>query len=417
MAVIILKKKNNAPANSRYLDQRYSGDRHEIQSIIPSKANTPQHERPDHVRKSTVQDRIRNAFEPNSSTMANARNNIDDVMRSRSPPSPTYKRHRSRSPKPPDKPVVKKDEEEQVKVYVVDDATDQINYPSDDDGDDLVSPRIVCSPHEVNTYVSQQSLEQEQPESMIENPPLLKDTNDEERLFSYSQPTTEIRPRFQFESTGNGCVPSTRALIEPTVTNTPFTALRPPSAVILSNEFKSSNIKTEASDCSRQTLPNGLSEKSSTNQQASGSNRECNNLLPSFEQPHKNYKSNGQCKASEEISCLVEIDKGVRKALTAEIKGRYERVDMNGNKKYVCKMCRKSFERWCNLNAHITMHLDMKPYVCKVCGVKYKLRAILNEHIRGTHFLEGRKARHCKKCGGKFKSCQALQQHVLTMKH
>lgn len=416
MAVIILKKKLNTTTNnslqkpnSHYHNQQYSGDRHEIQSIIPPKAPTRQHEEFDHTHKSpvlaTVQDRIRHAFDTSGSRMANARNHIDNAMRRGSPSSPTY---RSRSPKPPDKPVANKEEEEQVKVYVVDDVTDRIDYTSGDDDDDLVSPRIACSPLQPNTYVPQQSLHQEQPES-IENSPLI-DSKDEVHI-------DEIRPRFHFEATGHGYGPPTQASIESAVTNAQFPPLPPPSTVILSNEFKSSNQKTEASDRSRLTPPNYASKKSSTNQHPSSSSHDCDSLLPSFKQPHKNYKSNGQCKASEEISCLVEIDKSVRKALTAEIKGRYDRVEMEGGKKYVCKMCGKSFERWCNLNAHITMHLDMKPYVCKICGVKYKLRAILNEHIRGTHFLEGRKARHCKKCGGKFKTCQALQQHVLTMKH
>lgn len=434
VAVIILKKKNNItqcgsqqpqPQNC-YHQQQYSGDRHEIQSISQPKTKTNQHEEPDRISRLTdlasVQSRIRNAFDTNSSTMvANVRNDIDCAMREGTPTSPSYKRYRSRSPKPPDKPGMEKKEEEQVKVYVVDDATDQIDYSSGEivcDG--LVSPRV-CSPINVNAYDFPQPVlpKLEQPDSVSEiGPPPARDSTDvnEVRMndviqgYIQSQSPIQIHPRIHFESVENGHVPPVRALINPPTVTSSFNPLPSPSTLLLSNKFK----RTKASDLSRQSPTNEIPEKSQLN---SGS---CNrdNFLPSFEQPHKKYEGagNGQRKASEEISCLVEIDMGARKELTAEIKKRYDRVEVDGSMKYVCKMCDKMFERWCNLNAHVTMHLDMKPYVCKMCGVKYKLRAILNHHIRSNH-IGDRPYYKCKQCGGKFKNHSSLQQHLLSMKH
>ena len=124
----------------------------------------------------------------------------------------------------------------------------------------------------------------------------------------------------------------------------------------------------------------------------------------------------GPNKASEDISRLVVIDKEARTALTAEIKGFYDRVEIEGVKKYVCKLCQKTFERWCNLNAHVTMHLALKPYVCKLCGAKYKLRSILNDHIRVSHLHRTTKYK-CQTCKMDFKKQSSLFKHAAETRH
>lgn len=158
------------------------------------------------------------------------------------------------------------------------------------------------------------------------------------------------------------------------------------------------------------------------NSQQPGKNQDV--YSPSYE--ISSYRNDGQRnddgtysgpnKASEDISSLVVIDKEARTALTAEIKGFYDRVEMEGVKKYVCKLCQKTFERWCNLNAHVTMHLALKPYVCKLCGAKYKLRSILNDHIRVSHLHRTTKYK-CQTCKMDFKKQSSLFKHAAETRH
>ena len=147
-------------------------------------------------------------------------------------------------------------------------------------------------------------------------------------------------------------------------------------------------------------------------------------VFPSFEvslyrndgQHNEDGAYHGPNKASEDISRLVVIDKEVRIALTTEIKGCYDRIEIEGIKRYVCKLCQKTFERWCNLNAHVTMHLDLKPYVCKLCGAKYKLRSILNDHIRVSHLHRTTKYK-CKTCKMNFRKQSGLFKHATETRH
>ena len=116
----------------------------------------------------------------------------------------------------------------------------------------------------------------------------------------------------------------------------------------------------------------------------------------------------GPNKAAEEISRLVDIDKDVRAELTQEIKTLYWRIEEE--KKYVCKLCEKTFERFSNLNAHVTMHLELKPYICKSCGSKYKLRSLLNDHIRLKHLKKSGYV-NCQTCNGRFKLGSSYLKH------
>eukprot|EP00111_Clytia_hemisphaerica_P012266 TCONS_00036023-protein len=116
----------------------------------------------------------------------------------------------------------------------------------------------------------------------------------------------------------------------------------------------------------------------------------------------------GPNKAAEEISTLVEIDKDIRAELTQEIKTLYWRIEEE--KKYVCKLCEKTFERFSNLNAHVTMHLELKPYICKSCGSSYKLRSLLNDHIRIKHLKKSGYV-NCQSCNGRFKLGSSYLKH------
>lgn len=88
-----------------------------------------------------------------------------------------------------------------------------------------------------------------------------------------------------------------------------------------------------------------------------------------------------------------------------------------GERKFVCKVCKKGFKQKRQLTDQSTVHTKLKAYKCDKCDLSYTLRQTLNKHKKVKH--EGVECVECGKGFGQkenrtshFKQLQEVFQQV-----
>nr|XP_054601099.1 zinc finger protein 250 isoform X3 [Nothobranchius furzeri]XP_054601100.1 zinc finger protein 250 isoform X3 [Nothobranchius furzeri] len=81
-----------------------------------------------------------------------------------------------------------------------------------------------------------------------------------------------------------------------------------------------------------------------------------------------------------------------------------------GQKPFCCDVCQQSFTRKTNLNIHMRIHTGQKPYSCDVCSRSFSQKKSLNMHMR---IHTGQKPFCCDVCGQRFGNKICLNTHII----
>ncbi|CAL1596917.1 unnamed protein product [Knipowitschia caucasica] len=82
----------------------------------------------------------------------------------------------------------------------------------------------------------------------------------------------------------------------------------------------------------------------------------------------------------------------------------------SGERPYKCVYCNKAFTASSILRTHIRQHSGERPFKCKHCGKAFASHAAHDSHVRRTHARE--KAFPCDTCGASFQDQPELQLHM-----
>ncbi|XP_073440091.1 PR domain zinc finger protein 14 [Dendrobates tinctorius] len=82
----------------------------------------------------------------------------------------------------------------------------------------------------------------------------------------------------------------------------------------------------------------------------------------------------------------------------------------SGERPYKCVYCNKAFTASSILRTHIRQHSGEKPFKCKHCGKAFASHAAHDSHVRRTHIKE--KGYSCTTCGQHFMETEQLRYHM-----
>ncbi|KAM3860718.1 LOW QUALITY PROTEIN: PR domain zinc finger protein 14 [Diretmus argenteus] len=82
----------------------------------------------------------------------------------------------------------------------------------------------------------------------------------------------------------------------------------------------------------------------------------------------------------------------------------------SGERPYKCVYCNKAFTASSILRTHIRQHSGERPFKCKHCGKAFASHAAHDSHVRRTHARD--KLHPCDVCGASFQDEQELKYHV-----
>ncbi|XP_069007248.1 PR domain zinc finger protein 14 [Embiotoca jacksoni] len=82
----------------------------------------------------------------------------------------------------------------------------------------------------------------------------------------------------------------------------------------------------------------------------------------------------------------------------------------SGERPYKCVYCNKAFTASSILRTHIRQHSGERPFKCKHCGKAFASHAAHDSHVRRTHAKD--KSHPCELCGVSFQDEQELKHHM-----
>ncbi|XP_076027449.1 PR domain zinc finger protein 14 [Genypterus blacodes] len=82
----------------------------------------------------------------------------------------------------------------------------------------------------------------------------------------------------------------------------------------------------------------------------------------------------------------------------------------SGERPYKCVYCNKAFTASSILRTHIRQHSGERPFKCKHCGKAFASHAAHDSHVRRTHAKD--KTHACDMCGASFQDEQELKYHA-----
>lgn len=206
------------------------------------------------------------------------------------------------------------------------------------------------------------------------------------------------------------------------------------STALLAYNFKISCLKVNS------TLSQILTIESSSNLQRSDIDSIDINVVyqdheydvPLFNHQALDFESNLPSDSNKELTPLPSV---------TEITSTEQLPRQEGEKKYACTVCPKSFTRISRLKCHMAIHADVRKYLCSKCGKAfytshglkqhalthkdvaqfkcgfcnkiYKSRQSLKEHFRVAH-SSNRKLYVCVTCGKRYTARSSLMVHVKT---
>ncbi|XP_029979595.1 PR domain zinc finger protein 14 [Sphaeramia orbicularis] len=86
----------------------------------------------------------------------------------------------------------------------------------------------------------------------------------------------------------------------------------------------------------------------------------------------------------------------------------------SGERPYKCVYCNKAFTASSILRTHIRQHSGERPFKCKHCGKAFASHAAHDSHVRRTHAKD--KPYPCDMCGASFQDEQELKYHMKSHK-
>ncbi|GAA6217373.1 PR domain zinc finger protein 14 [Lates japonicus] len=86
----------------------------------------------------------------------------------------------------------------------------------------------------------------------------------------------------------------------------------------------------------------------------------------------------------------------------------------SGERPYKCVYCNKAFTASSILRTHIRQHSGERPFKCKHCGKAFASHAAHDSHVRRTHTKD--KPFPCELCGASFQDEQELKYHMKSHK-
>lgn len=92
---------------------------------------------------------------------------------------------------------------------------------------------------------------------------------------------------------------------------------------------------------------------------------------------------------------------------------RYHMAKHTDTRKYLCAKCGKSFHTSNGLKQHLISHKDVAQFKCGFCHKTYKSRQSLKEHFRVAH-SSNRMLFVCVTCGKRFTARSTLKMHIKT---